>query len=637
MARAPRRVKWMTLLETFVADLRIVSKEQTTSDDGGTPLNLWRSQKRVLDFIGNGLDDGIHQFFILKSRQLGVTTLTYAIDLFWLAMNPNLIAAIVVDNEENRNAARTLLKFYIKSFPENYFGESFSIKDKGGDNRNFMAFTNGSRVDFLIAGTRNTGRAWGEGRGYAMAHLTEVAKFGDPDAVDSFEEAFAQTNPNRLYIYESTAKGFNHWRTRWTAAFDDGLTKRAMFVGWWAGDTNIIARSDPRFALYGGHAPDPAEREKIAAVMTLYDWKITPEQLAWIRWREATVDAAQADMLSQNQPWTSSEAFVQSGTSFFHVRMIGNDIKKIVDGGDQYAYVGYRYLDVTDFFDLRMVMIEDQSEIDLVDLRVWEEPVVGAQYVIGFDPAYGRNEHKDRNCIQVFRCFADKLIQVAEYATANVDTKFATWVLAHLAGAYEDCILNVEITGPGRLVMMEMDHLRGMMKSTPYQKKVSERSWEEALDKARWYLYARVDSVGGRGTAYNFETTWRTKPELMFQMRGCYVTKELVIKSTNLLQEMMIVVQDGNEIGAPESAAEDCKDDRVIATALAIRAWNEHVRPNMLAQGMTYERVLQEADGSATLSSRNLNGLVFRFLKTQEELAEEVPRAPSWLTSRGLR
>src|SRR5579863_10398829 len=106
----------------------------------------------------------------------------------------------------------------------------------------------------------------------------------------------------------------------------------------------------------------------------------------------------------------------------------------------------------------------------LCELKIYQEPVDGAEYVIGADPAYGRNEHKDRHACSIWRCYADKLYQVAEFATADIEVKHFAWVLAHLAGAYRDCIMNVDIDGPGRMIMMEFDHLRGWLNAEMNQK-----------------------------------------------------------------------------------------------------------------------------------------------------------------------
>lgn len=629
---ADRPSNWLKVFQTFADDARISSKEATAFDERGTKLEMWESQRRFLHEVGSGLDRGIRKFYCLKSRQLGITTISLLIDTFWLAMHEGLTGALVTDTPKNSGVNRKIIESYVASFPEGYFGDKFSVVKS---NRDFIQFSNGSRLDLLVAGIKKkSSTSWGEGVGYAFAHCTEVAAYGDPDGLASFEESFAQKNPNRLFIYESTAKGFNLWRDRYMEGLDD-LTSHSFFVGWWGGDTNVIERSDPRYAVYGTYPTTSEEREKIAAVASLYKWKITPEQLAWIRWKNSN-PSADTDLLSQNQPWTAEDAFVQSGYSFFQTRMIGKDMEKIADGGDAYGFSAYRYDLSNSFFDIKLQAIEDPDQFDLIELKVWEEPHPNGRYVIGFDPAWGRSEHKDRHAIGVFRCFADKIVQVAEYATADVEPKHAAWVLAHLAGAYKNCIVNIELNGPGRVIMPEWDHVIALMKAEQYAAKTRDLNWEDALDQARWYLWHKPDTMGA-GYAYNTDSSSRQKTELMFTMRGAYVTRELVIRSMALLKEMQLVVQDGVEIGAPESRSADCKDDRVFASAYAIKAWIDWVRPSMLTENLTYERVMLEESGEMPAVARSLNTLVSDFFKTREEINNREPeRGPKWMLDRGL-
>jgi hypothetical protein len=196
--------KWLKLFQDFVGDIRISSKEVSSQDERGTKLELWESQRRFIHEVGSGLDDGIHKFYCLKSRQLGVTTVSLAIDVFWLALHPNLIGCLVVDTEKNREANRMLLENMLKLFPDGYFGETFKIVRS---NRQMLQFSNGARLDLLVAGTKDKGTSWGEGVGYAFGHLTEVAAYGSAEGLKSLEEGFAQTNPNRLFIYEFDRKG----------------------------------------------------------------------------------------------------------------------------------------------------------------------------------------------------------------------------------------------------------------------------------------------------------------------------------------------------------------------------------------------------------------------------------------------
>jgi Terminase RNaseH-like domain len=635
---APRPTRWIELFHEFIKPLRIFSKEVLSAHPGGTPLDLWHSQQRFLNELALGLDEGVRFFVCLKSRQLGITTVSLVIDVFWCAMYPGTRAALVTDTESNRDANRQIIEGYIKSFPRGYFGTAFTIKKA---NRNFIEFSNGSVLMLLVAGTKKKGVSWAEGKGYSFAHLTEVSKYGDPDALASFMESLAQKNPDRLFVVESTANGFNHFRNMWAEAKRDVATMRAFFIGWWASDVNFIDETDKRFYEYGMEPPSAEERDRIRLVRQMYGHVITPQQLAWIRWKEAGDHSG--SILAQNQPWIESDAFIQTGFSFFQTRLLNQDIQHIDAvcelGGDivtEYDYKPYRYELGNDFWAMKLEKITPETR-ELIELRVWEEPKPDGKYVIGCDPAWGRNEHKDRHAISVWRTYADKMVQVAEYATSQVEVKHCAWVLAHLAGAYKDCIVNVEIQGPGRALMMEWDHLRDLLKAEQYAKLSEERDWDEALDNARWYIYRRADSQAGAGGAYNFETNWKTKSEICHQMRGAYMTRELHIRSKPLLNEMCLVVQDGTEIGAPESSSEDCKDDRVFACALAVRAWINWRRSSQIANNETYQRVSEEEAGTATATAKSVNNIVYRFFKRKDEEAEiELPRAPQWKLDRGL-
>ncbi len=634
---AQKASRWVSIFEEFARDVRISSKEESSDDKRGTPLVLWKSQRRFLDFVGKGLDDGIHRFYVLKGRQQGITTICLLIDTFWAAFHSNMFGALITDSEDNREKNRSIIKRYVESFPEGYFGQDFYITK---NNRNYIEFSNGSRFDFKVAGTKKKSISWAEGAGYVMAHATECSKFGDGDGMESFEESMPQRNPDRLLICESTANGMNHWRSMYLSAADDPYTKRSLFNGWWAADENRIERKDPRFLQYGGFAASGEEREKVAAVAALYGEKITPEQLAWYRWRASNAPDA-TGLLVQNQPWTHEEAFILSGFSFFHTRQIAKDMQAIIDspplrveeGG--YAYQAYYYDFGNRFFDIKLHVLEDEEDTHEIELRVWEEPVPDGKYAIGFDPAWGRNEHSDQHAIEVYRCFADKLVQVAEYATANIDLKHASWVMAHLAGAYQDCMINVDVNGPGKVVLMEFDHVRELLNAEMNANLVKARDWEDALGNARWYLYHRADSMGG-GYAYAFQTTGSNKPELMHNMRGAFITRELVVRSIPLLEEMRTVVQDGDKIGAPESGAGGSKDDLVFATALAVRTWINWRRPEMLAQGLTMDYVMKSERGEIGQQSRFLKGVVDRFFLTQEQRAQMEDLRPSWRTDMGL-
>ena len=628
MAVEKKSARWFEVLTDLIKLMRIDSKEVAAIDDRGAPLNLWGSQRRFLKAVCGGLDKGIRQFICLKSRQVGLTTLSLVLDVFFMAMYPALIGALVTDTPKNSAANRRAIRRLVKSVPKGFFGKSFTIVD---DNRDVITFSNGSRLDLLVAGTRSN-KTWGEGAGYVFAHVTECANFGSKEGFDSFRESLSSTHPNRLLIIESTAKGFNFYRDVWIAMKKDVHTSVAVFVGWWSKELNSIKKTDPRYAAFASD-PNAEERELIEAVEKEYDHKITSEQLAWYRWR-ATQEDSDLNTLHQNQPWTEGQAFIMSGFSFFATRMLQKDYERIVNPEDPTTFKGYRYLLGNDFLAGIMEPINEEERLEEVTLRVWQDPLEGAEYAIGVDVAWGRNDWGDRTSISVWRCFADKLVQVAEYADSNIDTRQAAWVLAHLAGAYKNCRINIELTGgPGMAVMTELDHLRERMRSEMYQARArKEFDWDNFLHAAQWYLYHKPDSMGA-GYAKGWDSTASSKWTLMCQIKDSHSSGLMLIRSVPLVEELLTVVQNGSEIGAPGQT----HDDRVFAAALANKSWIDWLRPSQIQRGESYELVLkQEEEGLERRGASFVDQIVMNFMAAQETREEPLTPRQEWLQEKGF-
>jgi len=469
--------------------------------------------------------------------------------------------------------------------------------------------------------------------------LRRWLRIAGSEGLASFEESFSQTNPDRLYIYESTAKGAaNVWYDRWKTGEADSFTRRSHFLGWWSSPENSVPRTDPRYNTYGKGSRSREEKDQIERVQKLYDYEVTPEQLAWYRWRVENVTSEESAVFEQNQPWTAEEAFIVTGYSFFQVRQLSKALKGLYENKEEHQYSGYRYFYGENFFDMKLEYL-DPNETTLkeeIELRVWEEPQEDGRYVMGMDPAYGE-AHGDNIVISVWRVFADCMEQVAEFATARVEPKRAAWVLAHLAGAYKDCIINLELQGGGQNVMQELDSLRGQLKSDLYADHVRSRDWEDAMGWARWYLYHRPDSMG-KGYLYNTVTSYNTKRTMLYGYQGSFVTNELIIHSEKLILEMQNVRVDGNEIGAPESSSPDCKDDRVTGAALATMAWNSWRKAEMIALGLTRKRVKEETGGKAPVIIQRMNNLVYRFMQNADQRAAEAAMTPlqTWREERGF-
>jgi hypothetical protein len=612
-----RRQQWLGPFLQFIDKLRIDSKEVAAEDERGSRLDLWTSQIRFLEQLGEGMARGQRMFYCLKSRQAGISTITLALLLFWVAARPRTIAALVCNTDEVRDAFRNMLERYVRSFPPNFFGSRF-VKDR--HNEKHYLFSNGSRIDYLVAGKNKVN--WGESRGYSVCLCTEVADYGKKQGIENFIEALAQTHPDRLFLLESTAKGPNHWQEMWYDA-EDEVTICKIFLGWWAHELNFIRRSDPRFAKFGAHLPNGEETELCNAVLERFGHVVTMEQLAWWRWKLANSDRQSTE---QNNPWLPEQAFVLSGYSFFQTRLLQDRYEEIYKGNAPFK--AYRFVMGNSFWSMQLEQITDPARGDEIELKVYEDPIREAQYVIGCDPAYGHSEDSDSHCIVVFRCYADRLVQVAEYAEHRFETKHCAWILAGLAGAYRSAMINLELYGPGRIVMNEFDNIRQQLRQEMYNPLNEQNGWDEDfMSGARWFLYRRIDNPGP-GFVYCFETTQKRKFELFNLFRDVFTSKILVINSVKMLEEMANMVQEKSDI-APQAPGRQ-HDDRPFAGALAAYAWNEWIRNPLIAVGATYDRITAAEQGHPEGPSAIVDRLVYTYLSRREEEAMEREEAGGW-------
>ena len=85
-------------LEQFYAFCRQLKIE--TKEKGLQKMDrLLGTQTYTMGEIAKGLEDDVHFFVILKGRQLGITTISLALDLYWHFINPGLQGTLKTDTE----------------------------------------------------------------------------------------------------------------------------------------------------------------------------------------------------------------------------------------------------------------------------------------------------------------------------------------------------------------------------------------------------------------------------------------------------------------------------------------------------------------------------------------------------------
>lgn len=582
--------------EKFLEFLQVLKIQ--SRDRGITPFKLLGSQIYVLDEICKGLDEGITDFTILKARQLGMSTFMLALDLFWAFYYDGIMGAFITHDEASREQFRNQIELFMTMLPKTH---KVNLK---GSNSKQLVLQNGSFFRYLVAGTRGGSNSMGRSGSCNFYHATECAFYGNKENFEAFRQSISNNYPHRLYIKESTANGYNHYHDMWTTA-RSSPAQRAIFVGWWRNDLFEFGSNNPLFQKYmpqGVRTPlNQVERRRVKLVKERYLFDITAGQIAWYRWNleaNCNKDQAQAD---QELPWLEEDAFVATGSQFFTNESLSNQLR--VASKDTCQAFIFRLTNLWN--ETRIV----STSILNATLKIWEQPDPRGSYVIGCDPAFGSSGDADRTVITLFRCYADRLIQVAEYCSPETSTYQCAWVIAYLGGLYGDVMLNLEINGPGKAVYQELKILKDSMAKLP--KTELNNDWRDCLSRMRDFLYNRIDSLGG-GYVRHWQTTFDTKQLIMFRLRDMMELGCLVIKSLGCLEEMRRTVIEGGSIEASGRG----KDDRVMAAALASWAWEQWVRPGMKANGRTYE---EEQKRFATGQDRNIGrAIMSQFLEQKK-------------------
>jgi len=547
--------------------------------------HLYDGQRRLITEIFDALQADIHKIYVLKSRQLGVSTLIRALMAFLLGIHPGLKGAVVFDSDTNRLESRVELTTMIKDLPL-----ALHFPAIGLDNRAGLTLQNDSRLLFLSAGVKKskTSGTLGRSVGLSLAHCSELCSWDNDEGLEAFEQSLSDNNPDRLYVYESTARGFNKWHDMWEEARKDPDHCRCIFLGWWSKESQSILREDKDFAKYGEYPPTEGELKKISAVREQYHHIIKPEQLAWIRRKmdPALQGIGDGDIhfdanptRVQEQPWTESEAFQQTGAVFFGSEKLTvqtND--NVSDRYDSYMY------SLADEFDTMFIVRAQNAKS--VELKVWEPPERNAVYVMGIDTAHGENESNDRSSAQILRCYADGLDQVAEYTWPLVTTQQYAWVIASLLGWYgsegSEVRYILELNGPGTSVYTELKQLKQKLDRGFRLDKIEEKGLQNIFANVRTFIYSRPDSIG-HGHNFHFKTTSALKVTIMEDLRNNVSNGILRVRSMDAIKEMTAIARDGDKISAPGSK----KDDRVVSMALANYYWKNNIRSVLISQKRT--------------------------------------------------
>jgi len=225
--------------------------------------------------------------YVLKARQLGLTTIIAA-KLFHKALfTPNFKVAVLAHTREAAKSIFNIYRRYYSNLPK------FLRFKAEAANVNELIFFHGGTIKVGSASSNSF-----RGSTYNSLHLSEFAFYDNIEA--TIQSVFQTATPNAAIILETTANGLNDAQTIWND--DNGFQK--LFISW-VSDENYTSKKKSKFSTIeksyiGLHELDPKKANWFAETLR---GKCLNNLNTW----------------NQEYPITAEIAFVTSGKKFFPV------------------------------------------------------------------------------------------------------------------------------------------------------------------------------------------------------------------------------------------------------------------------------------------------------------------------------
>lgn len=458
------------------------------------------------------------RIIVLKSRQLGCTTLLLAFWL-WLCLTvEHFTMMLIIDkNQHNQTKKQTIvgwLEYIEKHFP--FFP---TIKKKED---NIFWLTNGSILMFESAEARNPGTS----ERLNCLHESEKPKWPATRArlvMTSIMPGIPET-PFTFHVNESTAEGMDQFYMEWQRAVNspqEGYTP--LFFPWYLSDEYYL--DPPENFTYLNDDEEVSERDENGDLSLTEEeysrlYNLSPGQTYWRRHKIKVVFKGDRDAFDQEYPTTPDHAWRAVSSSFFtrstldkaqilHARppvWMGDLVNS---GLPLTSNIPVRYTAVKP-----MLMPSRQGE-----LKVWEAPIVGRRYFLGGDVGEGKtvvtesgSSEPDATNLRV----KDEAGRVVASYYSHVRPEEAWVPLLMLAVMYNNAWVNVERNASGQTLcawFLLTGYPHNLVWPKPKGRPADERTWT-ILTKAN-----RRPFLNQLRASYNAEPSRIMDQELINELR----------------------------------------------------------------------------------------------------------------------
>lgn len=453
----------------------------------------------------------------LKSRQLGITSVSVAYSLYLTHTRPNITCMIM--SYSDKGVAEIFEKLRIQ-----YNNLNNSVKLQTViDNRGEIKFENNSRIINCTCGTKDNAR----GATLTYAHLSEVSHMGETleNQMIAIEQALVADGS---MILESTANGLNKFSEMWNKAVSGESPMWKPFFFRWIDDKRMFAEEYIEYSeryknIYGRYL---TLEELTDQEIRLYSEGATLQQLMW---RRLKISNNGEENFCQEFPSTPTEAFISSGSNVFSAAVIQNRLLGLHNNP---------ILKLPSSKEIAPTIKKNERY-----LNIWRLPSSKKEYFIGVDSGEGLGGSNDYSVISVI----DKNgFQCAEWRSNKVKPYEFTEIVYEIAKWYNSALLVIEKASSGHIILDRIKndyHYVNLYKYTAY---------DQRRGKQR------------RQIGWNTDT--KSKPLMISDMQEMFETGQCLINSKDLLNEMKLF----QSIDGSMKAASG-HDDTIMAFAMALQ------------------------------------------------------------------
>jgi hypothetical protein len=499
-AKAHRAERTQSIAWAFAKFERFCGLLQIQPKEGGGRIPLVLSPVQLAYCAARTSRD-----IVLKPRQVHMTTVECARDLWWFLTKPGARVVVVCQSQTEHLALKDIYqKFRL------YFAalRALGIEIALGNESTFeWTLPESDSTLRIIQAGASEASASKKGRGGTInrLHISEAAFFERAEATfNALLESVAREGSE--VVNESTPNGAaGFYYEQWRAAVEGRSGYKPHFFPWW---------KHPEYRVPLADAFSPRTRTE----ELLLSKGVSAEALAWYRWKLAD-KGGNEELLAQEYPSDPDTCFLVGGRGFFNGARIAEMLSNATDPvrTDQLRQSGA----------LGQIVVGQEVPA----MRVWHLPAIGKAYVLSVDSSEGTGG--DAGAITVFERGTGKHCATV---WGQIKPRVLAGIGKWLATQYNRGELVVERNNHGGTVLAALE---------------SEHRYDN--------VYEGDDEKPG------FNTTPVSRPVVLDTFEQASREGHFQTNDRYLLSEMRTFIV--NDHGKPE-ATKGCHDDLVMAAAI---------------------------------------------------------------------